>query len=93
MTKGAEAFGKEVADFTQKSVEKTVEHGKTVMACKTVNQAVDLQNEIVRSSFDQMVAETTKLTEMSVKTANDAFAPIQDQATQAFAKAFKPVAA
>lgn len=93
VAKGAEAFGKEVADFTQNSIARSVDHGKTVMACKSVNEAVDLQNELVRTSFDQVVAETTKLTEMSVKTANDAFAPIQDQVNQAMTKVFKPVAA
>jgi len=93
MTKGAEAFGKEFAAFTQKSMETSVENGKTMMGCKSVNEAVDLQNEIVKSSFDSLMAETSKLAEMSVKTTNDAIAPIQDQANQAFSKIFKPVAA
>lgn len=93
MTKGVEAFGKEVADFTKKSMETSSENGKSLMACKTVNEAFDLQNEIARTSIDTMVAETAKLTEMSLKTANDVFSPIADQANVTITKMFKAPAA
>jgi len=92
-TKGADALVKEVTAFTQKSVETSIENGKAIMACKTANEAFDKQNDIARANFDTLVAEGAKLTEMSIKATNDAVAPIQVQANDAFSKVFKATAA
>ncbi len=83
---GSEKMGAEFAAFARKSMETSVENGKTLMACKSVNEAFDLRNEITRTAFDSMVAEGAKLTELSFKTASDSLAPIQDHARQAFDK-------
>ncbi len=58
------------------------------MAGKTVNEALDLQSGFTRASFDSVVAQGAKLTEMTLKTANESLAPLQDQVKQAFSAAF-----
>ncbi len=85
-TQGTERLGAEVAAFARKSMETSVENGKTLMACKSVNEAFDLRNEITRAAFDTMVSEGAKLTELSFKTATESLAPIQDHARKAFDK-------
>mgnify|MGYP003963134661 CR=1 FL=1 len=82
-SKGSERFGTEITDFARKSVEATVENGQNMMACNSVNEAFDLRNRISRETFDSAVAQGAKLTEMSLKTANDGWAPIQDHANKA----------
>lgn len=93
MRAGAEVLGKEVVDFTRETIETSVENNKSLMASKTFNEALDKRNQITRSAFDTMIAESAKLTEMSLKTANDGWAPIQNHASQAFSSAFKTPAA
>lgn len=91
--KGAEAIGKELYSFTQGNVEKSVEASKTVLACKTLNELLDVQNDLAKQGYEGLVAELTKISELSVKTANDAFKPIQETASVAMEKLAKPIAA
>lgn len=83
LAKGTEQIGAEVAAFTLKSMESSIENGKTVMSCKTINEAFDLRNEMARATVDTIVAEGAKLTEMSLKTANESWTPIQSHARRA----------
>jgi len=88
MTKDAKIFGKEIVDYNRKSFEISIANNKSIMAGKTVNEALDLQSGFTRTSFDSVVAQGAKLTEMTLKTANESLAPLQDQVKQAFSAAF-----
>ena len=92
-SKGFEAIGKELYAFGQESVEVSVETGKTVMTCKTVNDLMELQNDVTKKSYDKAVGEITKISEMSVNTAKEAIKPIQESLTGTFEKLSKPLAA
>ena len=93
LVKAFEEMGKEVFTFTQGSLENSVKVGNELMAAKTLNQVVDVQNTYAKSVFDAALAESTKLSEMSIKTANDAIAPIQERVNVTVEKMSKPVAA
>lgn len=89
VAKGAEQFGKELATYTEATVTEGQAYLKQVTGVKTVNELVDLQSAVAKTSFDKAVAEANKLSEMGVKMAQDAFAPIQarfEAAAQTFAK-------
>lgn len=83
MTKGFEDVSKAWFAYTQTSVDAGVDFSKKVMGAKSVNEIVDLQNDYAKSSFDSFVAESTKLSEMSVKTANEAIEPIKARVDEA----------
>ncbi|AWK86459.1 phasin family protein [Azospirillum thermophilum] len=91
--KGAEDLGREVAAYTQASLDKSITTGKALLAAKTLQEVVELQNSYAKSSFDAMVAEATRLQEMSVKVANAAFAPLNARLNVAVEKLSKPLAA
>lgn len=93
VAKGAEEAGKQVAAFTQSSAETAVANGKALLAVKTVNELVDLQNVFFKKSLETFIAETTKIQELSVKIANEALAPISARVNAAVEKFSKPVAA
>ncbi|MCA1998118.1 MAG: phasin family protein [Armatimonadetes bacterium] len=93
VAKGAEEAGKQVAAFTQSSLEKGMATGKAMMGVKTFRDLVDLQNEYTKSSFDALVAETTRMQELSLKIANEAFAPINARVNATIEKIAKPIAA
>ncbi|MCC7274217.1 MAG: phasin family protein [Alphaproteobacteria bacterium] len=91
--KGFEAIGKEVVNYTQARVESNLAAMKALMGARTLKEFVDLQTEFARSSFDQLVTESTKLSEIGVKVANDAFAPLNARVNTVVEKLTKPAAA
>lgn len=76
LTKGFEALTKEFVAFTQAQYEQSVTATKAIMAVKSVKELVDLQTEFAKTSFDALVAEATKVSETSMKVANEAAQPI-----------------
>ena len=89
LTKGAESLGKAYFDFAQASAEAGVEATKAMMSAKTVKDFVEIQSDFARTSFDNFLSESTRLSEMSVKVANEAFDPLKSQFNTGFEKAFK----
>lgn len=89
--KGVESLGQEVMDFTRTSIEGNVSAAKALMGAKDFNEVVEMQSDLTKKNFDQAVAEYSKLTEMSIKLANEAFAPLQDRFQVAVEKMWKPV--
>ena len=91
IVKGFEVLGKEWASFARQSVEGNVAATTAIFGAKTLNEVVDLQNDYARKSFDQFVEESAKLTELSVKVANEALAPIQTRVNLAVEQITKTV--
>ena len=93
MTKGMEDLGKTLFAFAQSQAESNVSAAKAMMTAKTLNDVVEIQSDLARSQFDAFVAESTKVSEMSLKVANETVEPIQAQFTVVVEKMMKPIAA
>ena len=91
--KGFEEISKEFFSFTQTALEMNVANTKALLGAKSIKDVVDLQSEIARKSFGSALAESAKLTEMSVEVSNKAFKPLQDQVNVTVEKMSKPLAA
>tara|TARA_B100001123_G_C15184953_1_gene976902 strand:- start:12 stop:824 length:813 start_codon:yes stop_codon:yes gene_type:complete len=76
LTKGMEDLTRAFFDLAQNSVEQSVAVSQAMLKAKTLKEVTDMQNDLVKKSFDQFVAEGTKLSELSVKVANDAAEPL-----------------
>ena len=90
--KGAEEFGKAYMALAQETAEANSEAAKAILSAKSLKEVVDLQGEIARKSFDKSLSEGTKLSELSLKVANEALQPIQQQFTAAVEKVGKVAA-
>ena len=90
--KGVESLSRELFDFAQQQLETNVATTKKLFGAKTLREVFDLQADFARQNFDKMLAESAKVTEMSVKVANEAMQPIQTQTNTAVEKAMKPAA-
>src|SRR3546814_18121232 len=88
--KGAEELGKAYFSFAQASAEKNAEAAKSLLAAKSLKDVVDVQADYARTSFDTLVAEGTRLNQMTIKVAHKTFAPIQDRLHVSTHKAFQP---
>jgi hypothetical protein len=58
-----------------------------------VRELIDLQTDFSRSGFDSIVAESAKLTELSMSLANETIEPIQARLNANVEKLMKPLAA
>jgi phasin family protein len=91
--KGAENVGKAWMTLSQESMEAAAQTAKLLLGAKTLREAVDLQSDFAKANFDKFVAEGTKMSELTVKVANEAFAPLNARVNVAVEKLLKPVAA
>lgn len=76
VAKGFEAIGSRWMELAKTSFDESVAASKALMTCKSVKEFVDVQGSLVRSSIDKVVSESTAITELSAKVANEAMAPI-----------------
>jgi len=90
--KGFENILKTAANLTQTAGEKQAELTKQMMGAKTLNEFTSLQKQIAQTSLDEMMSNTTKLSEMSVKLINDSMAPLNEQINKGLQKAQKMAA-
>jgi phasin family protein len=85
-TTGMQDISKHLAASTKHSSEEYVAFTKSLMGVKSVKEAVDLQSGFAKASVEKAVAETSKITDASVKLAEQAIAPITARLTLAVEK-------
>lgn len=90
LTKGIETFSNEVVSLTQSQLESAAASAKAIFAAKTLKDFVELNADISKANIEKLVANSTKLGELSAKVATDAFAPIRARVTSVVEKAAKP---
>ena len=90
--KGYEAISKTLLAYAQGSAEHAAETAKAVMGAKTVQDAIDAQTDFAKQRFDILASEGTKISDLSMKTVNDAVAPIQKRFDDNISKFMKVAA-
>lgn len=91
--RGAEDLSKELTAYAQASFDKTITTGKAVLTAGSLKELVDLQTEYLKSSYESLVSELTRVQDLATRVANDAAAPLSARANAAIEKLTKPVAA
>ncbi len=76
-TKGAQAMTVEVIDYTRKSAESSAVALEKLLGAKSLDSALAVQSEFARSAYEEFVAEATKLGEIYVEFARQAYAPLR----------------
>ena len=87
---GLQDLGKHFAASAQASIDETVAGVKALSSVKSFKEAIELQSTMTKTAMEKMVAETGKLTDASVKLAEQAIAPLTARvtlATEKFTKA------
>ena len=76
-SKSAQAIAAEVADYSKKSVEGSAAHWEKLLGTKSLEKAMEVQTEYLKSSYEGFVAEATKLGELYVDFAKEAYKPFE----------------
>jgi len=87
---GVQELTQQVAATAKASIEESVETFKALSSVKSVKEAIELQSAYSKAAVAKALAESTKLTEASMKLTEQALAPITARVTvavQAFSKA------
>jgi phasin family protein len=88
--KGAQEISKEFFAHAQEHLQSAATAGQAVLRAKSPQDAVQLNVETAKAGFEKLVATSTKLSELGVKLATEAFAPVKarmDVAAGTFTKA------
>jgi phasin family protein len=78
---GTRALGQDVVASSREGVEQAADAVRSFAEAKSPTEFLQLQGEFARSSFDRLVAESSKLTESFVKLAGEAIQPISNRAS------------
>jgi phasin family protein len=92
LSKGFESVTKAWMAFCQEVAATGANTTKQLIGAKTLREAVDVQAEFAKTSFDRLFAEGTKVSELSLKVANEAIEPINQRVNLAVEKFLKPAA-
>ncbi|HXG78747.1 MAG TPA: phasin family protein [Methyloceanibacter sp.] len=82
MNKGFQAIAAEVTDYSKKAFEDGTRAFEQLIGAKSIEQAIEIQSQYAKKAYDAYVAEVSKLGEMYVGLAKDAYKPVE----AAFAK-------
>ena len=77
VSKGWQAIAAEVADYSKKSFEEGSAHLEKLFGAKTLEKAIELQSDYVKSAYEGFVAEATKLGELYSDLAKEGYKPFE----------------
>ena len=78
---GARDLGTEIVATTKSGVEQATAAVKTLAEAKSPTEFFQLQSDMLRASFDRLVADGSKITEHMVKLAGEAVQPLSSRAS------------
>lgn len=77
VSKGLQAIAVEMADFSKKSFENGSATLEKIMGAKSLDKAMEIQTEYMKSSWEDFVGQVTKMGELYVDLAKEAYKPIE----------------
>jgi hypothetical protein len=83
IAKGWQGIATETTDYSKKSFEKTRELAEKLIGVKKLDEAIALQSEFAKTSYEEFVAESTKIGELYTALAKEVFKPLE-MASKAF---------
>lgn len=77
ITKGVQSAAVEVADYAKRSFEQSSATIEKLVGARTVESALQIQGEYVRTAYEGFVAQATKMGELATTVAKEALAPVE----------------
>ena len=77
ISNGAQTAAVEATDFLKRSFEEGTKVAERLMGARTLNAAVEIQGDFLRTSYENLVAQATRVGELTASTAKAAFAPVE----------------
>jgi phasin family protein len=85
--KGFQAITAKVTDYAKKAVDDATHVLEQLAASKSVEQAIEIQSQYAKKAYDTWVAEASKLSEIYLNMARDAYKPVEQAVAKRAPKA------
>ncbi len=82
VNKGLQGIATEVTDYSKKAFEDGTQAFEKLAGAKSLEQAFEIQTTFAKTTYDNYVAEFTKLSEMYVDLAKEAYKPVETAITK-----------
>jgi phasin family protein len=86
MSKSAQAIAAEVAEYSKKSFEESTAAAEKLFGAKTLDKAIEVQSDYLKSAYEGFVTEAAKLSELYADLAKETYKPFESHLAQATAK-------
>ncbi|HSH62913.1 phasin family protein [Methyloceanibacter sp.] len=77
VNKGFQAIAAEITDYSKKAFEDGTRAFEQLIGAKTIEQAIEIQSQYAKKAYDNYITEVSKLGEMYVGLAKDAYKPVE----------------
>jgi hypothetical protein len=77
-TKNAQAIAAELTDYSKKYFEESAAAMEKLMAARSLETAMAVQSEYIKSSYADFVAQSTKISELYAGLAKEAYKPFEN---------------
>ncbi|MFZ5608437.1 MAG: phasin family protein [Pseudomonadota bacterium] len=91
-TRGVEALSAEVIGLSKKGMEDGIAAVKALTSAKNARDFVDIQSTLAKDSYESFVAEASRLSEMTLKLANEVLEPVGSRFSAAVENFVRPLA-
>ncbi len=79
VSSGLQSIATELTDFSKKSFEEGKAVWEKALASKSLDKAVDIQTTYAKSAYEAYVGQLTKIGELYMSTAQEAYKPFEAQ--------------
>jgi phasin family protein len=86
LSKGFQAIAVEMADYTKKVFEDGTAATEKLFGAKSLDKAMEVQSDYVKSSYENFVAQATKFGELYAGLAQEAYKPFESYMAKASVK-------
>ncbi len=83
MSKSAQSIAVEVADYSKKSFEQGTAAAEKLFGAKTLDKAIEVQSDYLKSAYESFVSEAAKLSELYAELAKETYKPFETHLTRA----------
>lgn len=77
LAKGFQTIAAETTDYSKKSLEANAAYAEKLLGAKSLDNAIQIQSEYVKSACESFAAQTAKIGELYANLAKESFRPVE----------------
>jgi phasin family protein len=86
LSKGFQTLAVEMADYSRKAFEDGTAAAEKLFGAKSIDKAVEVQSDYLKTTYEQFVAQATKFGELYAGMAQEAYKPFESAMNRTAAK-------
>jgi hypothetical protein len=86
LKKGFQAVAARITDYSKRSFEDATRTFEELVGAKSLEHAIEIQSQYAKKTYDNWMAEASKIGELYVAAARDAYKPVEQAVTKSTKK-------